>query len=287
MAPPAGQPEHVPGRLVYLRVGAEIEVVTVTDGQVRTTSFGARKLGDQVATVSPDGSRVALVHPTKDLSTYPGDLVIVKPGGARTVVKRDVSWGGGNEPVWMPDSRRLLIAVTPIKDNAVTGESYGYVDAASGKYDQLGLDSFPKYLSWSANGSHRAHADRNTIVVAGANGSTVRRFSVADQPECDHECPIAVQAISNDGRYVATARGGTDPTRVTGARVVFDTTTGRRIALPRTINGVTEIFFRADNSLVVQTSNKLYLVSLTGNITATIDRPDPTNMADLWRYLDH
>ncbi|MEO3817521.1 hypothetical protein [Plantactinospora sp. B24E8] len=283
---PPGAVEHVPGRLVYLRVGAEIEVVTVVNGKVRTTSFGARKLGDQVATVSPDGSKVALVRPAKDLSEYPGDLVIVEPGGVRAVVARQVTWGDGNEPVWMPDSRRLLIAVNKMNGDTSTSQSYGYLDTVTGRYDELSRDPFPKYLIWSADGGYRAHADGNTIVVARADGSGSRRFSVADQPECERQCPYAVQAVSNDGRYVATTQADNGPTRIAGARIVLDTMTGGRISLPDTLGQVTGIFFRADNSLVVQTSNQLHLVSRDGRLTASVDRPEQTNSADLWRYVD-
>ncbi|MGX7676517.1 hypothetical protein [Plantactinospora sp. DSM 117369] len=283
--PPRSEPSHVPGRLVYLRVGAEIEVVTVTDGVARTTNFGPRKFGDQVAAVAPDGSKVALVHPAKSISEYPGDLVIVQPGGKRKVARQHVSWGGGNGPVWMPDSRRLLIGVTTMDGDTATGQSYGYLDTVTGGYDDLGLDRFPTYLSWAANGAYRVHATGDTLVIARPDGRVVRRTSLAGQPECGRgQCPFAVQAISDDGRYVATAMGNSDPKRVTGARFVLDTVTGKRINVPNSVRGVTEIFFRPDNSLVVQASDRLYLVDLDGTVTATIDRPDPTNQADLAAY---
>ncbi|BCB84203.1 TolB-like translocation protein [Phytohabitans suffuscus] len=285
--PAATTPDHVPGRLVYVRVGAEIEVITVTDGVTKTTSFGARVLGDRLATVSPDGTMVALVHPTKDLTEYPGDLVVVRPGGARKVVARDVAWGGGVAPVWTPDSRRLLVSITEMRDGAAGAPRIGYVDATSGGFTGQDLyKDFPHYLTWSANGSFRAHAEDRTIMVARADGTVVRRFSVAGQPECDRECPYAVQSISDDGRYVATAIGNTDPTRVIGATIVLDTTNGRRVAIATSVTGIREIFFRADNSLVVQTDDKLRLVTLDGKVTATLDRPHPTNQANLDRYTD-
>ncbi|MEV4754071.1 hypothetical protein AB0J86_03010 [Micromonospora sp. NPDC049559] len=286
-APANAALSHVPGRLVYLRVGAEIEVVTVTDGVARTTSFGPRKLGDQVATVAPDGSRVALVRPAKDVSEYPGDLVVVQPGGARKVVRQGVSWGGGTGPAWMPDSRRLLVGVTTLEGDVATGESYGYVDAVTGRYDKLGITAFPSYLSWSANGAYRVHADGDSLVVARPDGTRVRKVSVAGQPECDRtgECPSSVQAVSDDGRYVATGLGSGDPTRVTRARFVLDTVSGKRIDLPSKLRGgVEEIFFRPDDTLVVQTSDHLYLVGLDGTVTATIERPESTNQADLAAY---
>ncbi|MFC0526649.1 hypothetical protein [Phytohabitans kaempferiae] len=282
-------PDHVPGRLVYLRVGAEIEVVTVTDGVTRTTSFGARMPGDRVASVSPDGTKVALLHPKRDITEFPGDLVIVRPGGARKVVAENVSWGGGNEPAWMPDSNRLLVGITAMEgDTATGGQSFGYVDATSGTFSELDIDRFPEYLAWSAIGTFKAYAEGSrTIVVARASGTVVRRIDISRQAECGKvACPFAVQAISNDGRYVATAQGNTDPTRVLSAAIVLDTTSGHRIALPAKLKGITEIFFRSDNSLVVQTADKLHLVTLDGKVTATIDRPDPSNEADLARYLD-
>jgi len=278
----AAAPDHVPGRLVYLRVGGEIEVVTVTDGVARTTSFGFREQGDQVATVAPDGSKVVLIRPAKDASEYPGDLVLVKPGGKRTVLRENVSWGGGTGPAWLPDSRRLLIGVTTLDGDTAVDQSYGYLDTVSGDFDRLDVDSFPDYLAWSANGAYRVHADGDTLVVARANGTVVRRLNLAGQPECDRECPIAVQAVSDDGRYVATAQGGTNPTRVKRATIVLDTVTGKRTAL--SLKGVNEIFFRPDNSLVVQTADRLHLVSRTGTVTASFHRPDATNEADLMVY---
>lgn len=285
--PVATAPEHVPGRLSYVRVGAEIEVVTVTDGTTKTTSFGARVLGDRAATISPDGTMVAVLHPTKDISEYPADLVIIRPGGARKVIARNVTWGGGNEPVWLPDGRHMLVSVTEVRGDTAGATKFGEVDTISGRFTEVNLDRFPRYLTWSADGGFRAHAEGSTIVVARASGTVVRRFDVAGQPECGSaECPFAVQSISNDGRYVATAIGNTDPTRVTGATIVLDSTNGQRVAIPASVKGITEIFFRWDGGLVVQTADKLRLVTLDGKVTATFDRPDATNQADLDRYTE-
>ncbi|BCB79126.1 hypothetical protein GCM10022251_19500 [Phytohabitans flavus] len=290
-SPPASSatpPDHVPGRLVYLRVGGEIEMVTVTNGVTKTTSFGGWWRGDQAITVSPDGTMVALVQAMDNRSEYPGDLLIVRPGGSRKLVAQSVMWGGGVAPVWTPDSKHLLVGITELQGDTAVGEKYGYVDAATGTFTETDLDQFPEYLTWSANGSFRAHAEgSSTIVVERANGTVLRRFSLTPQPECaTRECPFAVQAVSDDGRYIATAIGNTDPTRVTGAQIVLDTTNGRRVPIPASVKGITEIFFRSDNSLVVQTKDKLHLVNRSGKITATIDRPDPTNEADLGRYTD-
>jgi hypothetical protein len=275
-SPAVSAPRHVPGQLVYLRVGAEIEVITVTDGVTRIINFGHRQPDDGVASVAPDGSKVALIRSTKPISPYPGDLVIVSPGGVRKVLQHNVSWGGGNEPVWTPDSRRLMIGVTTLTGDVATGQSVGYVDVATGKYDKLTADAFPMYLSWSANGAYRVHASSSdTLVVSRSNGDVVRRVSLLGQPECTltSACPFGVQAISNDGRYVATGLGNSDPTRVNQAGFVLDTVTGKRIGLPSVVKDVTEIFFQPDDGLIVQTTNRLYLIDLDGTIAGTITRP--------------
>jgi hypothetical protein len=288
-SPATGTPviDHVAGTLVYLRVGAEIEVVTVTDGVPHTTNFGPRRTGDGVAIAAPDATMVAVIRPTKPLSEYPGDLVIVTPGGSRRVVRNNVSWGGGANPVWTPDSRRLLVGVTTFTGDAATGQSVGYVDVASGQYSKLDSGVFPNYLSWSANGRYRAHATSNTkIVVSQADNTMVSQASIAGQPECTQtaQCPFGVQSVSDDGRYVATGHGNSDPTHTAQAHLVIDMQTGKRVPLPSTITNITEIFFRPDGGLLIQSQSRYYLTGGDGTLIADFARPDETNQADLVAY---
>ncbi len=252
-------------------------MITVTNGTTRTTSFGPRRSVGDLTVVSPDGTRVAVVRSSRGAQRGPGDLVIISAGGAEKTVAHNVGSGGGMSPVWSADSSKIM----------VSGESPGYIDVATGQFTELADDDFPRYLVWSANGEYRAHSvEAKTIVVSRADGTVVSRTSLAGEPDCDQhaQCPFAVQAVSNDGRYVATAYGTDDLEQVSQASMVLNTGTGQRVALPKTIKDITEIFFRADGGLLIQAGARLYLTGPDGTVAGDFARPEETNQADLAVY---
>ena len=275
-ATPGSVAGQLPGTLLYLKVDSKIEVIAVADGAARSTSFGDKPTGAGATVVSPDGTRVAVVRSSGEEQPGSGDLVIISAGGAQKVVARNVSWEWGQSPVWSADSSKIMIS----------GESPGYIDVATGQLAKLGSE-FPRYLAWSANGEYRAHSvEAKTIVVSKADGTVVTRASLAGEPDCDQhaQCPFAVQAVSNDGQYVATAYGTDDLQQVSQASLVLNTGTGQRVALPETIKDITDILFRADGGLLIETETRLYLTGPDGAVAADFDRPAETKGADLVAY---
>jgi hypothetical protein len=91
-------------------------------------------------------------------------------------------------------------------------------------------------------------------VVTRADGTGTTRTSLSGLAEC-HErpaCPFAVQAVSDDGRFVALGHGNTDPNHVTEAHLVLDTKTGRAVMLPKLDGDITQVFFRPDGGLLLR-----------------------------------
>jgi hypothetical protein len=144
-----------------------------------------------------------------------------------------------------------------------------------------------QYFAWSADGTHRAHADQqDTVVVSRPDGTVVSRTSLRAFPECEETpvCPFAVQAVSNDGRLVALGYGNTDPRHVTQAHTVLDTRTGQPVTLPQIAGDIDGIFFRPDGGLLLRSAGTYHVVGPDLKPIATVPEPPSVRGADLVAY---
>ena len=266
----ATSPTAVPGTLVYLNVkaGQPIVMTTVTDGVAHQSTFGKATAADEYVLVpSPDATRLAAVESPDPGSIAPGDLVVIATGGARHTIATGIRWGGGNAPVWTPDGQHII---------ATIGDRSSMIDVGTGNATAAQpATGNENYLTWSANGNWRAYGADKQVVVTAADGSAKVSKSVAFLPECQQTagCPTSVQAVSNDGRYVALGHMNSDPSHVAEAHIVLDMQTGKVVALPN--GNVGKIYFRPDGSMIVRTvteNNKwtFLLISRGGATIATI-----------------
>lgn len=291
---PAAVPTAVPGTLMYLsvRAGQPIIMTTVTNGVARETRFGMPTPSDVYLarpggflTPSPDGTRLAAIDSPDPGIIQPGDLVIIEPGGARRTIATGVRWGGGNVPVWMPDGRHII---------ATIGDKSSVIDVETGQTTAARpAEGNANYLAWSANGKWRAYSAENEVVVTAADGSGEVRKSVAFLSEC-HErpggCPTSVQAVSDDGRYVALGSASTDPTHVAEAHLALDMRTGKTVSMPKppADGRIDEIQFRPDGGMIVRTATSdhkfnFVLLGSDGSTIATFpdtyrQHPDGRNL---------
>jgi hypothetical protein len=263
----------VPGTLTYLRTaGGPLSVTTVTDGGApRTRTFGPVPTGQHVFSVSPDGTRIAMILSPDPGNVAPGDLVVVEPGGTRHMLASGIGWGGGIWPYWTPDGKQLLVRKAD--------GPWMLVDVASGKTSTgPAIDSqYAQYFAWSPSGTYRAYASGDTAVVTRADWSVVSRTSTRNLAGCpvpEIGC-AAVQAVSDDGRYVAVGVNNTDPGHVAGSALVLDTRTGRAAPLPKLSGPLSKVFFRPGGGMVLESASAdgrytLYAVGADGTVAATV-----------------
>jgi hypothetical protein len=261
----------VPGTLVYLsvRTGQPITMTTVTDGVAHRSTFGMATASDEhVLVPSPDATRLAAIESPDPGNIKPGDLVIVSAGGARHTIATGVVWGGGNVPVWLPDGQHII---------ATVGNRSSVIDVTTGQAAAAQpAEGNQNYLTWSANGQRRAYGLSTDVVVTAADGSGAVRRSVGSLRECQQQagCPTSVQAVSDDGRYVAVGHMNSDPSHVNEAHLVLDMHTGTLVNLPAVPNGaVNKVYFRVDGGMIVRT------VTNDGRYTFVLLRPDGSTIA--------
>lgn len=96
------------------------------------------------------------------------------------------------------------------------------------------------------------------------------------------DCPFAVQAVSDDGRYVALGHGNTDPGHVTEAHLVLDMNSGSLAVLPKVTGTIDKVYFRDDGWVLRTISASLeytfWLVDAAGNVTGSF--PDAYERAN-------
>jgi hypothetical protein len=278
-------PTAVPGTLVYLDVeaGKPITMTTVTDGVSHETAFGTATRSDGFwLALSPDATRLAAVESPNPDNVVPGDLAIISAGGSRHTIARNVA----GMPVWMPDGRHVIATV--VGSSAVSTVVDVSTGAATAAPPALANKS---YLTWSANGRWLAYGESTDVVVTAADGTGAVKKSVAFRPECQQAgCPTSVQAVSDDGRYVALGYAQNDPGHVTVAYLALDMQTGKLVNLPPAPpgGGINRIWFRPDGGMVVRTvtQNAKYtfiLVRADGSTLATF--PDDREVQSAGRHL--
>jgi hypothetical protein len=264
---PTHHTPSVPGTLVYLAHATDpaqqLEVTRVTNGVAKTTQFGRGRENEPVVVPAPDGKRVAVISSPNTDNVVPGDLVVIEPGGARHTLIQHVAWGSGVWPLWTVDSRKIMVKLA--------SAGWVLVDATSGTTTPVpGVDG--EYFTWSPSGTYRAHAEsESAVIVTRPDGTVASRTPLSGLSECRERpaCPFAVQAVSDDGRYVALGHGNTDPNHVTEAHLVLDTRTGRPVTLPKVDGGIVQIFFRPDGGLVLRW-RKLSVTGPDFKVTATV-----------------
>jgi hypothetical protein len=264
----------IPGTLVYLQAepGAPLRIVTLAVGRTESYEFGVLDARDRVAVAAPDLAKVAVVRDT-------GELWVVRRGGDRRWVASRVATVGRHWPLWTPDGSALYVMVV--------GTGWRMIDPGTGTASEIhdiGGSDEPGYFAWSASGRYRAHTAQGFIVVSLGDGARVHQVSMYRQPGS------AVQAVSDDGRYVATAMEAGDGGRVRGASLVLDLFSGKRISLPRLSGVVDRIFFRPGGGLLIRTANadrsrfRLHLVSPDGEEQVSAPQPFCLAGADLVAY---
>jgi hypothetical protein len=255
---------------VYLSVkaGQPIVMTTVTDGVAHQSTFGMATATDEYVLVpSPDATRLAGIESPDPGNIEPGDLVVIATGAARRTIATGIRWGGGSVPVWTPDGQHII---------ATVGDRSSIIDVGTGQATTAQpATGNENYLTWSANGKWRAYGGHTQVTVTAADGSGEVSKSVALLSECQQTagCPTSVQAVSNDGRYVALGHMNSDPSHVTEAHVVLDMQTGKTVALPN--GNVDKIYFRPNGSMIVRTVTDnskwtFLLISRSGTTIATI-----------------
>ena len=258
--------DSIPGGLSFLtlKAGRPIELLRIVDGTPVKVTFGTATSKDMYATPSPDGTRLAInTSPNRD-QIAPGDLVVVSSGGARKTIARDVRWDGGNTAVWTPDGTILIAG--GVQYDATTGASRPFRDK-------------PQYLAYSPDGTTIAYVhptQPDAVKVTKVDGSSPRTVSVAGQEECDRTagCPTSVQAVSDDGRYVALGNVNSDPSHVYQTALVYDTVAKQRLSQLGTFE---HAFFRADGAILV-TATQVKVLDQAWKVVHTY--PVPAHDAD-------
>jgi hypothetical protein len=263
---PVPSPAKLTGTLTFLdvRAGRPITVTRVVEGKAHRTTFGVATGADRwVAAPSPDGTKVAIIRSADPNNVAAGDLQVITPGGTRKTLAHHVPWGGGLWPAWTPDGTAIIV------DTARYDATTGAKSKATALKDAAG------YLVWSPDGTHQAYAvlTSGSIAISRADGTDRRLVSIDGLPGCDEAgCPDSVQAVSDDGRYVALGQHGTDPTHQETTLLVYDTRDRREVALPTAVADP-RVFFRSGGGMLIHTKKDYLLVDPSGAVAAPLHLP--------------
>jgi TolB protein len=224
------------------------------------------------ANVSPDGRWLSYVE---------GDTLIVVDlrTGLNKLTRPQVD-GMGVEPVWSPDSKRLIIAVNPGSNQRI-----GTLNLDNGSFTAFPFDLHGTHLRWSADGRSIGYADgAGAIYVMNADGSGKRKV-----PGLTDEKPpysFDLESLSAGGAKIALwVNDGSTPAgdvaRRLYANAVLDTRTGAKIRIP--VSGqVLQVLLRADATMLVRVKgaqhNDLVLISAAGSVLTRTD--EPTTLKD-------
>ncbi|GGM01564.1 hypothetical protein [Micromonospora yangpuensis] len=202
--------------------------------------------------VSPDGQRVVWVE--QEGLLFRSDLA----DPARIVVASSID-GSCWVPAWLPDSRRLGIALAVDSKQQQSGDSREYrtrfleLPRAKLSGDAPREGCFPL---WSANGrvlAYTGFADGRAFVTEPANGTrrTVPGLGAGEKHET-----WGLTSIAPDGRMVAlhVRQRETTASDDPGPIVVLDTRTGAQIDLPLDGRPLRQAYFQADGTLVARVS---------------------------------
>jgi hypothetical protein len=227
--------------------------------------------GYLTANVSPDGSLVSWI----DDRTGAGHLAVARVDGTG---RRDLGpvdgLGTCAEPVWSPDSRRLLIELA--------GKPY-YADAGG-----AGLTAAPKltgcHVLWS--GGKLSYGDgAGKVYVANADGTGAQAIPHLGTGPAGSPRSFDFESLSPDGsRIVLDLHTGDmpdgDAARGLYANTVLDTRTGATVATPP----FQQALFLPDGSLLARDKGTLTVVSPAGQTVLTkVEPPEAKN----WMLLGY
>jgi TolB protein len=280
-APPVvGSIAGLPGWLYYQDANARV---------LRLTRSGVDTVVSQdgwSGNVSPDGASIAYIDQN--------NVVVADRDGKHPRTVMSGSFGPGYEPVWSPDSQRLLAG----KSAAGGAVTFGIITVASASFAPL-----PHQLQdaihplWSADGQHLGYATGvcklGTADADGGNARLVPVFGDMNSPanpqrrrSCDP------YSISPDGSLIAVnQRTGDQPdgdiARDLFANAIIDTRTGDNVTLPVT-GTVTAILFQPNGDILVRTTsggtNQLTLLNPDHTIKTQVTEPATVKNARLLAY---
>jgi TolB protein len=252
---PAGAPEPTHGDAPP----ASLTLYYADGGKLYRGAEPVRNVNAYTANVSPDGTRIAYVDNGGDVKVADRN-----GGGPQTVLSGAPIVG--YEPVWSPDSKRLLVG------RGEQDVELGVVTVATKAYAKLAHqpDSVIHPL-WSADGKRIVYAtgtcQLGTADADGGNARLVPNYGKSGgRRSCD---PYSVSA---DGTLVAVAqRTGDTPDGDIGrdslANAIVDTRTGDNVTLPVT-GPINAIVFLPDGKILVRTSGRLTLLNADRTVNA-------------------
>jgi TolB protein len=265
----AGSIVGLPGWLYYEDTNARVLRLTRSGVDTVVSNDGWS------ANVSPDGASIAYIDQSKD-------IVVADRDGQHP---RTVLHGGivGWEPVWSPDSQRLLAGKIAADGASVT---IGIISVASGTFTPLPHQVDAVHPLWSADGQHLGYANGvcklGTAAADGGNAHLVPVFgdrNSSANPQQRESCDP--YSISPDGSLIAVnQRTGDQPAgdiaRDLVANTIIDTRTGNNVTLPVT-GAVTAILFQPNGDILVRTTtggaNQLTLLKPDHTIKAQVAEP--------------
>jgi hypothetical protein len=243
---------QIPGTLTFLdmKAGKEITVTRVVDGEIRRTSLGAAQAGEeQIAVPSPDGTSVAVIVSPDRSAVAPGTLKIIWGNGQRRTLADNVAWGGGLWPTWTPDGKAVIVGRTR------------YEVATGARSTMTVLPELTTgYLVYGPGGVRMACAiGDDSVWTAPADGvGDVGAAPGDDRPMA------AVQAVSDDGRYLAVGYTSTDPSHVSTTQVVYDTHDKTPVVMPAAVGVLRHAWFGVDGRILAYGSGGFALVTTRG-----------------------
>lgn len=233
------QAATTPGGVYLAYKGAGIEVLTHQGGWSKLAVGGGGFVGQFSA--APDGSKIAWIDGRSRLH--------VKSAGGDKVIARNAAYGGPcMTPAWTADGKRIAYVVK----GAGAAATVNVVGANGRNVVDSGRTLGVCHLAWSADGR----------TLAGYAGDTNGVYLLDTRFRVSNKAPgikLAnhVESLSPDGRKVVVnaigvnAPGGDGSWPLSYTPSVYDTKTGRKIALP--VKGrLLGAHYLTDGSLVVR-----------------------------------
>ncbi|MEU4242762.1 hypothetical protein [Actinoplanes sp. NPDC026619] len=278
--PAAPAPATIPAGLYYLDTTVDSARVLLLDGAGQAREVKKVIAPECGVTLSPDRRQVAWVEVDVRIGTS-GPLMVAHAGqkDARKVLD-DVRCTGGDNPVWLPDSARLLIARSSAAQRRL-------VEASSGAVSDTPFAAVRDYVCWSPNGQYVAYRENSQVVVARAgDGTVVHRIVFGDES-------VSVRGVSDDGGRAVTSAGPSvirygAPQLDYGSHQV-DTVTGEDVPLPAEIAPAEEADAQVQpapgNHVLVRIPGSpaaaLYLLDAAGRILDRRAEPETLKQAAL------
>lgn len=271
-------PEALDGTSFYfVQTGDAVQVLSVRSGTLTRRRQIASAADDSCpgnsVVVSPDGQWLAWVTGAHTLGDITGTLSVVRLSGS-TVRTVDNVVCSLNESDWTPDGLQVVQSVNQASADLTVDPATGATRPRADPADEI----------HSANGAFRVRRDggaRNSFVVESAGGAVVRTVrDYANGSAAYRRCGYTLHGISDDGRYVTIGGCSTDPSRVLGANLLYDTRTRRHVTLP--VTRPDSIAF-VPGGVLTHERGRLVLASMTGRVM--LSAAEPSNLPGNARFL--